>query len=84
MEHSRQLPSTPQCHRKPATRLPSPHRHHQPPGLIQRSKQTLLVLAYLRKGKICADLAIGFDIVVTTMFRYIREALGVLSAREEP
>ena len=44
-------------------------------------QQALLVLAYLRKGETCADLAVGFGIGVTTVFRYIREALQVLSAR---
>jgi hypothetical protein len=48
---------------------------------LDAGQQALLVLAYLRKGDTYADLAIGFDIGVTTVFRYIREALGVLSAR---
>lgn len=48
---------------------------------LDAGEQALLVLAYLRKGETYADLAIGFDIGVTTVFRYIREALGVLSAR---
>ncbi|WP_461145256.1 transposase family protein [Salinifilum aidingensis] len=48
---------------------------------LDAGQQALLVLAYLRKGDTYADLAIGFDIGVTTAFRYIREALGVLSVR---
>ena len=31
--------------------------------------------AYLRKGETYSDLAIGFAIGTTTVFRYIREAL---------
>ncbi len=39
-----------------------------------------MVLAYLRKGETYADLAGGFGIGLTTVFRYIREALDVLAA----
>jgi hypothetical protein len=38
------------------------------------------VVAYLRKGETHADLAIGFGIGTTTVFRYLREALDVLAA----
>jgi hypothetical protein len=38
------------------------------------------VLAHLRKGETYADLAAGFAIGTTTVFRYIREALDVLTA----
>ncbi|MEV4648342.1 transposase family protein [Saccharopolyspora sp. NPDC049357] len=38
-------------------------------------------LAYLRKGETYADLAVGFGIGITTVFRYIREALQLLAAR---
>ncbi|WP_040924376.1 IS5/IS1182 family transposase, partial [Saccharomonospora iraqiensis] len=48
---------------------------------LEAGRQALLVLAYLRKGETYADLAAGFAIGVTTVFRYIREALGVLAAR---
>jgi hypothetical protein len=43
-------------------------------------QQTLLVLAHLRKGETYADLAVGFEIGTTTVFRYIREAIDVLAA----
>jgi DDE superfamily endonuclease len=42
--------------------------------------QALLVVAHLRKGETYADLADGFGIGTTTVFRYIREALDVLAA----
>jgi hypothetical protein len=37
-------------------------------------------MAHLRKGETYADLATGFAIGTTTVFRYIREALDVLAA----
>jgi hypothetical protein len=43
-------------------------------------RQALLVLAHLRKGETYADLATGFGIGTTTVFRYVREALDVLAA----
>jgi len=43
-------------------------------------QQALLVLAHLRKGETYADLAAGFAIGATTVFRYVREALDVLAA----
>ena len=42
--------------------------------------QALLVIAHLRKGETYTDLARGFGIGTTTVFRYIREALEVLAA----
>jgi hypothetical protein len=48
---------------------------------LEAGQQALLVLAYLRKGETYTDLAIGFGIGTTTVFRYIREALEVLAAR---
>ena len=42
--------------------------------------QALLVLAHLRKGETYTDLAAGFGVGTTTVFRYIREALDVLAA----
>jgi DDE superfamily endonuclease/Helix-turn-helix of DDE superfamily endonuclease len=42
--------------------------------------QALLVMAHLRKGETYSDLAGGFGIGTTTVFRYIREALDVLAA----
>lgn len=43
-------------------------------------RQALLVAAHLRKGETYTDLAAGFGIGTTTVFRYIREALEVLAA----
>ena len=43
-------------------------------------EQAMLVLAHLRKGEIYTDLATGFAIGATTLFRYVREALDVLAA----
>ncbi|GAB2764979.1 transposase family protein [Salinifilum aidingensis] len=48
---------------------------------LDPGEQALLVLAYLRKGETYADLAIGVDIGVTTVFRYVRETLDVLADR---
>ncbi|MEV4733037.1 transposase family protein [Saccharopolyspora sp. NPDC049426] len=48
---------------------------------LEAGQQALLVLAYLRKGETYADLAVGFGIGITTVFRYIREALQVLAAQ---
>jgi hypothetical protein len=43
-------------------------------------EQALLVLAHLRKGETYTDLAAGFGIGTTTVFRYIREAVDALAA----
>ena len=43
-------------------------------------EQALLVLAHLRKGETYTDLAAGFAVGATTVFRYVREALDVLAA----
>jgi hypothetical protein len=42
-------------------------------------RQALLVTAHLRKGETYTDLAVGFGIGTTTVFRYIHEALEVLA-----
>ena len=47
---------------------------------LSAGRQALLVLAHLRKGETYTDLAVGFGIGTTTVFRYIREALDVLAA----
>lgn len=47
---------------------------------LSAGRQALLVLAHLRKGETYADLAAGFGIGTTTVFRYIHEALEVLAA----
>ena len=43
-------------------------------------QQALLTLAHLRKGETYADLAQGFAIGTTTVYRYLREALQLLAA----
>jgi hypothetical protein len=43
-------------------------------------RQALLVVAYLRKGETYADLACGFKIGTSTVYRYVREALELLAA----
>ncbi len=58
------------------------HRHRQRGTRWRRldsGQQALQVLAYLRKRETYADLAIGFAIGTTTVFRAIREALEVLA-----
>lgn len=56
-------------HRRQGTRW-----RRLPPG-----RQALLVLAHLRKGDTYAQLAAGFGIGTATAYRYIREAIEVLS-----
>ena len=46
---------------------------------LDPGRQALLELAYLRKGKTYADLAVGFAIGTTTVYRYLREALQLLA-----
>ena len=46
---------------------------------LTAGEQALLVVVHLRKGETYADLAAGFAIGTTTVFRYIREALDVLA-----
>ncbi|ODU05913.1 MAG: hypothetical protein ABS81_06115 [Pseudonocardia sp. SCN 72-86] len=43
-------------------------------------RQALLVVAYLRKGETHADLACGFGVGTSTVYRYVREALALLAA----
>jgi len=47
---------------------------------LPAGRQALLVVAYLRKGETYADLACGFSIGTSTVYRYIREALDLLAA----
>jgi hypothetical protein len=47
---------------------------------LAAGQQALLTLAHLRKGETYTDLAMGFGIGTTTVFRYIREALDILAA----
>src|SRR5215218_8981959 len=48
---------------------------------LRAGEQALLVIAHLRKGETYTDLALGFGIGTTTVFRYIQEALDVLADR---
>ena len=48
---------------------------------LDPGRQALLVIAHLRKGETYADLAVGFGIGTTTVYRYLREALELLAAR---
>jgi hypothetical protein len=47
---------------------------------LSPGRQALLVVAYLRKGETYADLACGFQIGISTVYRYLREALTLLAA----
>jgi hypothetical protein len=47
---------------------------------LSTGRQALLVVAYLRKGETYADLACGFQIGTSTVYRYVREALALLAA----
>ena len=48
---------------------------------LNPGQQSLLVLAYLRKGETFAELAAGFGIGTATAWRYIQETVGLLAAR---
>ncbi|GAA4988155.1 transposase family protein [Pseudonocardia tropica] len=43
-------------------------------------RQALLVIAHLRKGETYADLACGFGVGTSTVYRYLREAIRLLAA----
>jgi hypothetical protein len=47
---------------------------------LSAGRQALLVIAYLRKGETYADLACGFRVGTSTVYRYVREAIGLLAA----
>jgi hypothetical protein len=47
---------------------------------LSAGRQALLVLAYLRKGETYTDLACRFEIGTSTVYRYLREAIGLLAA----
>jgi len=47
---------------------------------LSAGRQALLVIAYLRKGETYADLACGFAVGTSTVYRYVREALELLAA----
>ncbi|MFD8724373.1 transposase family protein, partial [Streptomyces sp. NPDC059629] len=45
-------------------------------------RQALLVLAHLRNGTTYAQLAAGFEVGTSTVYRYIKEAVDLLAAAE--
>lgn len=47
---------------------------------VSAGRQALLALAYLRKGETYAELACGFGVGTSTVYRYLREAIGLLAA----
>src|SRR3954454_9770418 len=47
---------------------------------LSAGRQALLVVAHLRKGETYAELAGGFRIGTSTVYRYVREAIGLLAA----
>lgn len=47
---------------------------------LTAGRQALLVIAYLRKGETYAELACGFTIGTSTVYRYVREAITLLAA----
>ncbi len=47
---------------------------------LDAGQQALLVLAHLRKGETYTDLACGFAIGTSTVYRYLHEALELLAA----
>jgi hypothetical protein len=47
---------------------------------LTAGRQALLVVAYLRKGETYSELACGFQIGTSTVYRYLREAIGLLAA----
>ena len=47
---------------------------------LSAGQHALLVLAHPRNGETYTDLAVGFGIGTTTVFRYILKALDVLAA----
>lgn len=51
---------------------------------LSAGRQALLVLAHLRNGHPYAQLAVGFGIGTTTAYRYITEAVDLLSSLAPP
>jgi hypothetical protein len=48
---------------------------------LSAARQALLVLAHLRLGHTYAQLAAGFEVGVSTVYRYVTEAVGLLAVR---
>src|SRR4029453_1141721 len=51
---------------------------------LDPARQALLVLAHLRNGDTPARLAGGFEVSVTTAWRYLREGVDLLAAPAPP
>ncbi|GLZ09365.1 IS5 family transposase [Actinomadura sp. NBRC 104412] len=49
--------------------------------LLKAGQQALPVLVHLRKGETFAELAAGFQVSTSTAWRYVQEAVALLSAR---
>jgi hypothetical protein len=49
--------------------------------MLSASRQGLCVLAHLRRGDTDTQLVAGFGIGIGTVYRYVREAVGLLAAR---
>ncbi|SFO35515.1 Helix-turn-helix of DDE superfamily endonuclease [Actinomadura madurae] len=49
--------------------------------LLNPGQQALLVLAHLRKGQTFAELGAGAEVSTSTAWRYVQEAVALLSAR---
>lgn len=49
--------------------------------VLNPGQQALMTLAYLKKGETFAQLAAGFGVGTTTAWRYVNEAVALLSAR---
>lgn len=49
--------------------------------LLNPGQQALLVLVYLRKDETFAEIAMGFQVSVSTAWRYVEETVMLLSAR---
>ncbi len=60
-------------------------RHRKAIGSCWRKlnpgRQALLVLVYLRKGETFAELAAGFEVGITTAWRYVTETTELLAGR---
>ncbi len=48
---------------------------------LNPGRQALLVLVHLRKGETFSELAAGFDVGTTTVWRYVSETVSLLAAR---
>src|SRR4051812_20176201 len=65
---------------RPAEQEPHRVEDEVAPAAARSPGAAGLVLAHLRKGETYADLACGFDVGTTTVYRYLREALDLLAA----